>query len=81
MNFWFLLHMLQFILSLLVCYVTFHASVVVKKKKKKKSRKTIKCVKQFGSRFKTNGVGPNLDPKCLQRLSVDNKSCCLQGKS
>ena len=25
-------------------------------------------------------VGPDLAPNCLQRLSADNKSCCLQGK-
>ena len=25
-------------------------------------------------------VGPDLGPNCLQRLSADDKSCCLQGK-
>ena len=26
-------------------------------------------------------VGPNLGPNCLQRLTADDKSCCLEGKS
>ena len=45
------------------------------KKKKNSFRNTIRVSNCLDPDQDRRTVGPDLDPKCLQRLSVDDKTC------
>ena len=78
----------EFILTLLLaCWVIFHAFVVVCLHfskitfLKKSFRKTVRVSNGLDPDQDRRSVGLFLDPNCLQKLSVDDKSRRYQGKS